>query len=111
MKVTKRQLKRIIREEKARIIEEAKSFDRSDAHYVGGVKMTGPGADNIFGKRKRDDRSIQNKIMSMSAEQHHDLIVFTLEKAMYTLKLPGIEKAIAEALNLPPDWMAPTKKR
>lgn len=91
MKITKRQLQRIIR-------EATKSFDQSDAHYVGGVKMTGPGADNIFGKRKRDDRSIENKIMSMSAEQHRDLIHFIIEKAQYTLKREGLEKAIAEAM-------------
>ena len=98
MKITKRQLKRIIREEKARILEEAKSFDRANDHYVGGVRMTGPGADNVFGSKKRDDRSIENKIMSMSGEQHRDLIHFIIEKAQYTLKREGLEKAIAEAM-------------
>ena len=98
MKVTKTQLKRIIREEKARILEETKSFDQPDAHYVGGVKMTGPGADNVFGKRKRDDRSIENRIMMMDKEQHRDLIHFIIEKAQYTLKREGLEIAIAEAM-------------
>ena len=99
MKISKKQLRRIIREEKARILEETKSFDRSDAHYVGGVKMTGPGADNIFGTKKRDDRSIENKIMSMGPEQHRDLIAFIFEKAQYTLGLDGLEDAIAEAMD------------
>ena len=98
MKITKRQLKRIIREEKARILEEARSFDQAEDHYVGGVRMTGPGADNVFGSRKRDDRSIENKIMGMSAEQHRELIHFIIEKAQYTLKREGLEKAIAEAM-------------
>tara|TARA_S200000501_G_scaffold360702_1_gene388100 strand:- start:676 stop:972 length:297 start_codon:yes stop_codon:yes gene_type:complete len=91
MKITKRQLRKIIR-------EAAMSFDQADDHYVGGVRMTGPGADNVFGKRKRDDRSIENKIMSMSGEQHRDLIHFIIEKAQYTLKREGLEKAIAEAM-------------
>ena len=110
MKVSKRQLKQIIREEKARIIEEAMSFDQADDHYVGGVRMTGPGADNVFGKKKRDDRSIADKIQSMNARQHRDLIIFTLQNALKTLQLPGIEKAVADALDLPRDWMAPIKK-
>lgn len=91
MKITKSQLRKIIR-------EAAQSFDQSDAHYVGGVKMTGPGADNIFGTRKRDDRSIENRIMMMTKEQHRDLIHFIIEKAQYTLKREGLEKAIAEAM-------------
>ena len=99
MKISKRQLKRIIREEKARILEETKSFDRADAHYVGGVKMTGPGADNIFGTRKRDDRSIENKIMSMSGEQHRDLIAFIFEKAQYTLGIDGLAEAVVDAMD------------
>ena len=98
MKITKKQLKRIIQEENARIVAESRSFDQSDAHYVGGVKMTGPGADNIFGKRKRDDRSIENRIMMMDADQHHDLIVFIIEKAQYTLKRAGLEAAIEEGM-------------
>ena len=60
--------------------------------------MYGPGADLAFGSKKRDDRSIENKIMSMSAEQHRDLIHFIIEKAQYTLKREGLEKAIAEAM-------------
>ena len=64
MKISKRQLKRIIREEKARILEEAAhSFDHAGDHYVGGVRMTGPGADLAFGSKKRDDRSIADKVL------------------------------------------------
>ncbi len=111
MKITKRQLKRIIREEKARILEEAMSFDQAGDHYVGGVRMTGPGADLAFGEKKRDDRSIAKKIEGMNARQHRDLIIFTLENALKTLQLPGIEKAIADALDLPGDSMAPIKRR
>ena len=36
--------------------------------------------------------------MGMSAEQHRDLIHFIIEKAQYTLKREGLEKAIAEAM-------------
>ena len=111
MKITKRQLRQIIREEKARILEEAMSFDQADDHYVGGVRMTGPGADNVFGKKKRDDRSIADKVARMNAKQHRDLIIYTLQNALKTLQLPGIEKAIADALDLPSDWMAPINKR
>ena len=110
MKITKKQLKKIIREERARIIKEAMSFDQADDHYVGGVRMTGPGAANVFGSKKRDDRSIAAKIKDMNATQHRDLLIYTLEHALKTLQLGGIEKAIAEALNLPDDWMAPINK-
>ena len=92
MKITKSQLRRIIR-------EASMSFDQADDHYVGGVRMTGPGADNVFGKRKSDDRSIENKIMSMSGEQHRDLIAFVIEKAQHTLGLGGIEEAISSAFD------------
>ena len=111
MKITKRQLKQIIREEKERLISEAEhSFDHADDHYVGGVRMTGPGARNVFGSKKRDDRSIAAKVKGMNAKQHRDLLIYTLEHALDTLQLGGIEKAIADALNLQPDWMAPIKK-
>ena len=99
MKITKRQLKRIIREEKARILEEAAhSFDHAGDHYVGGVRMTGPGADLAFGSKKRDDRTIADKVLSMNARQHRDLLIFIIENAQNTLGVAGVEKAIADAM-------------
>ena len=98
MKITKRELKRIIREEKARLLEETHSFDSAGDHYVGGVRMTGPGADLAFGSKKRDDRSIADKILDMNARQHRDLLIFIIENAQNTLGPAGLEKAIAEAM-------------
>ena len=99
MKITKRQLKRIIREEKARILQEAAhSFDSAGDHYVGGVRMTGPGAANVFGSKKRDDRPIADKVLDMNARQHRDLLIYIIENAQNTLGVAGLEKAIAEAM-------------
>ena len=91
MKITKRQLRRIIK-------EATMSFDQGDDHYVGGVRMTGPGADSAFGEKKRDDRSIADKVMSMNARQHRDLLIFIIENAQNTLGVAGLEKAIAEGM-------------
>ena len=98
MKITERQLRRIIREEKARILSEAHSFEAADDHYVGGVKMTGPGADLAFGEKKRDDRPMSVKIQNMNARQHRDLLIFIIENAKKTLGVAGLEKAFAEGI-------------
>ena len=98
MKVTKRQLRRIIREEKARILNEAHSFDAAGDHFVGGVRMTGPGADLAFGEKKRDDRPISEKVKDMNGRQHRDLLIFIIENAKNTLGVAGLEKAFAEGI-------------
>ena len=101
MKITKRQLRQIIREEKARIAESTHSFDQAADHYVGGVRMSGPGAANVFGAKKRDDRSIAEKVLDMNARQHRDLLIFIIQNAQNTLGVAGLEKAIAEAMANP----------
>ena len=90
MKITRKQLRKIIKEAESRFA--------SKDHYVGGVRMTGPGADNIFGKRKRDDRSIEERIKGMGAKEGHDLIVYALDVLSMIMGPKGIEKAVAEGM-------------